>query len=316
LPVNYYCRVQTPVHIISGFLGSGKTTAILKMLSNRKTDLPWAVIINEFGKVSIDGQTLRSGGGSAQIFEVSGGCICCTAAVYFRENLEKIAGSGQYDRILVEPSGLGGIDMVSEIAGQMPGLQLMPVICLVDITLVENPRLQINPVYKAQISKADAIVFSKCDLVESIDRQNALVAGFMSRFPFAQCFEPGTEPHAVLTDSLAWVKPHNRFRYLSIAESSFSKENFREFTFTFDPEITVDEAKLIGFLSENPAILRAKGYVCTPGGWKLFNYTLSDCNFEPCTVMKMSKIVVITGESEEIPAVLQDTEHFCQTIKQ
>ena len=126
-----------PVNIISGFLGSGKTTAIISQLNHKANDENWAVIINEFGKISIDSQTLRSSSQSGKVFEISGGCICCSAKGYFKENLEKILQEGNYSRIIIEPTGLGGIDVVAEIVNANEGLRLMPVICMVDITIIE-----------------------------------------------------------------------------------------------------------------------------------------------------------------------------------
>jgi G3E family GTPase len=105
---------KLPVNIISEFLGSGKTTAIIKLLSLKATDEHWAVIINEFGKISIDSQTLRSISNVGKVFDISGGCICCTAKGYLKENIEEIIQSGKYSHIIIEPNCLGGIDMVSE----------------------------------------------------------------------------------------------------------------------------------------------------------------------------------------------------------
>lgn len=173
---------KIPVNIISGFLGSGKTTAIIQLLSQKSDDVQWAVIINEFGKVSIDGQTLKSGSEAGTVYEISGGCICCSANGYFRENLEQIIQSGNYSRIIVEPSGLGGIDMVSEIVSTNTDLQLMPVICLVDILGIENPRLQLNPIYRMQISTSSMIAFSKCDLIDVVNEE-LLINLFKSIFP-------------------------------------------------------------------------------------------------------------------------------------
>jgi G3E family GTPase len=51
---------KIPVNIITGFLGAGKTTAIIHLLNQKLSDEQWAVIINEFGKISIDSQTLKS----------------------------------------------------------------------------------------------------------------------------------------------------------------------------------------------------------------------------------------------------------------
>jgi G3E family GTPase len=51
---------RIPVYLISGFLGAGKTTFILQLLGTKPVNEKWAIVINEFGKISIDGQTLQS----------------------------------------------------------------------------------------------------------------------------------------------------------------------------------------------------------------------------------------------------------------
>ena len=67
-----------PVHIISGFLGVGKTTAIRHAFHYRPENEKWAVLVNEFGEVGLDGLTLDSDEGYV-VKEIAGGCICCTA---------------------------------------------------------------------------------------------------------------------------------------------------------------------------------------------------------------------------------------------
>ena len=62
---------KIPVNIISGFLGAGKTTAILKLLSQKANDELWAVVINEFGKISIDTKTLQSASDSEDVYEIA-----------------------------------------------------------------------------------------------------------------------------------------------------------------------------------------------------------------------------------------------------
>ena len=157
---NKFIMKKIPVNIITGFLGAGKTTAILKLFSQKANNELWAVIINEFGKISIDSKTLRSGSATGKVFDITGGCICCTAKAYLNESLEEILQTGLYSRILIEPSGLGGVDMVSEIVLAKPRLVLKPIICLVDITGMEIPRLQLNPVYQTQITKSNIVIFT------------------------------------------------------------------------------------------------------------------------------------------------------------
>lgn len=68
---------RVPTNIITGFLGVGKTTAILHLLATKPAHEKWAVLVNEFGEIGIDGAIMSEQG--AMIKEVPGGCLCCTA---------------------------------------------------------------------------------------------------------------------------------------------------------------------------------------------------------------------------------------------
>lgn len=68
---------RVPTNILTGFLGVGKTTTILNLLKNKPENENWAVLVNEFGEIGIDGALMTDQG--ALIKEVPGGCMCCTA---------------------------------------------------------------------------------------------------------------------------------------------------------------------------------------------------------------------------------------------
>jgi G3E family GTPase len=296
--------MKVPVHIISGFLGSGKTTAIIKLLGRNSSNEEWAVIINEFGKVSIDSQTLRSTSTAGMVFDVSGGCICCSAKGYFQENLEKIVHSGNYSRIIIEPSGLGGIDMVSEIVGSNPQLRLMPVICLVDLVCIENKRLQMNPVYRTQISKADIIVFSKCDLLEDTAKQDKLIEKFWSIFPekqnslfFAGPDFPFPLPEIEENEKISEIK----FRMAFAGNTKLTDDNYQKSNYTYDKEVVFDADKLATVFNDHTSVLRAKGHIKTNNGWNLFNFTLSGFMFELCEGKSQNELIVITEKSGPDP---------------
>lgn len=290
------------VNIISGFLGSGKTTAIIKLLAQKTTNEQWAVIINEFGKVSIDSQTHRSSPNAGMIFEVSGGCICCSAKGYFQENLEKIVRNGNYTRVIIEPSGLGGIDMVSEIVDSIPALRLMPVICLVDIRSIENPHLLINPIYRMQICKASLIGFSKCDLITDTSLLEHQINKFKSLFPEKYCFK--------FTDTNFWptllnmnfmvFKEENNYRMISANDPKLSDRIYMERSYIFGKDTIFDLEKLIRFFNYHPQIVRAKGHLKTGTGWNLVNFTLSGCIFELCEAKEQTELVIIAEKSDTI----------------
>ncbi|WP_414583164.1 cobalamin biosynthesis protein CobW [Scytonema sp. PCC 10023] len=104
---------KIPVTIITGFLGSGKTTLIRHLLQNNQ-GRRIAVLVNEFGELGIDGELLKScqicpedGNGSDNIFELTNGCLCCTVQEEFLPTMQQlIKRRDSIDCILIETSGL------------------------------------------------------------------------------------------------------------------------------------------------------------------------------------------------------------------
>jgi len=288
---------KIPVNIITGFLGAGKTTAIILLLNQKTTDEQWAVIINEFGKISIDSQTLKSSSNKGNIYDISGGCICCSAKGYFNENLTEIINSGNCSRIIIEPSGLGGIEMVSEIVDSNPNLMLMPKICLVDIILSENTRIQQLPVCRFQIIKSDIIIFTKCDLLEDKFRELELKSKFDELNPGKEIRE--YSDISMLINGLAAVsKQNNHFRLVISANKELENDNYQKKMFVFDSDTAFEPKKLTDIFSKYPEILRVKGHIRFKNNWILINYTLTNSNYELCDIMLQNEIVVIT---EKVP---------------
>ncbi len=285
------------VHIITGFLGSGKTTAIIDLLNQKKSDDQWAVIINEFGKVSIDTQTVETATEDQSIFDISGGCICCTAKAFFQQDLEKIVNLQKFSLIIIEPSGLGGVDMVTEIVSKNNQLALMPVICMVDVTLLNNERLQMNFLYKNQISKADFIAFSKCDTL--LDPEIlAFLSKFDSKFPNKTIVDKSKLLELIGLENQP-EKIRSRFQLLHSLNKESQDNNFQQKILTFDDETIFDTHKLSDVLKSCPQLLRAKGYIMTDNGCKLMNYTLSGCSFENQNSEIQNEIVLITEQVED-----------------
>src|SRR5215210_6696323 len=101
---------KIPVTIVTGFLGSGKTTLITNLLRHTP-DQRLAVLVNEFGEVSIDGALLRSAGESAgcgvEIHDLPNGCICCTVQDDFLPMMKRLqTRKHEIDHVLIETSGL------------------------------------------------------------------------------------------------------------------------------------------------------------------------------------------------------------------
>src|ERR1700760_2070703 len=100
--------MKIPVTIITGFLGSGKTTLICGLLK-KIPDRRLAVLINEFGQVSVDGTLLRAAGQEhgAEIHDLPNGCICCTIKDDFLPVMKQLQRrKNEIDHVLIETSGL------------------------------------------------------------------------------------------------------------------------------------------------------------------------------------------------------------------
>ena len=99
-----------PTNVISGFLGVGKTSAILNLLNQKPSHERWAVLVNEFGEIGIDGSLLQNNQSTdSNIFirEVPGGCMCCTAGISMQLAIAQLLEKAKPDRLLIEPTGLG-----------------------------------------------------------------------------------------------------------------------------------------------------------------------------------------------------------------
>ena len=282
-----------PVHIITGFLGSGKTTAIIDLLRQNQSGEPWAVIINDFGKVSIDSQTVDAATNDQSIFDISGGCICCSAKAYFQQDLEKIVAQNKFNRILIEPSGLGGIDMVTELVAANPRLILMPVICMVDISLLYNERLRMNFLYNIQINKSDFIVFSRIDTLLDSNELQELLQRFEQLFP-TKTIIAKQEMFGIITNATPIEKrKENQFRLLQTHIRKDTDSDYRKKTLIFEPEKKFEPQKIAQVLKSFPELIRAKGYINTQKGSVLLNYTLSGCSFEQQKAVSHNEIVLI-----------------------
>lgn len=100
------------VHVISGFLGAGKTTLIKYLLQGREGRGRLAIIENEFGQVGLDGTLLADQ--DFPVREINAGCICCTLAGDFKTDLQKLIDQYHPDEMIVEPSGVGRLSDVKQ----------------------------------------------------------------------------------------------------------------------------------------------------------------------------------------------------------
>jgi len=164
-----------PTNIITGFLGVGKTTLILELLKQKPDKETWAVLVNEFGEVGIDGNMLSNAGidkPQIAIREVPGGCMCCTSGLPMQIALNQLIARSNPSRLLIEPTGLGHPKEVIETLKQphyQTTIDLKATLTLVDPRKLRDSRYTEHEIYQQQLQVADIILASKSDLCSTQD---------------------------------------------------------------------------------------------------------------------------------------------------
>ncbi|MFV0575278.1 MAG: CobW family GTP-binding protein [Vibrio sp.] len=163
--------MRVPTNIITGFLGSGKTTTILHLLKHKPENENWAVLVNEFGEIGIDGAMMTEQG--AMIKEIPGGCMCCTAGVPMSVGINALLRN-KPDRLLIEPTGLGHPkEVTAKLLSEQfkPYVDLKATIALVDPRNLSNEKYISNPNFNDQLNSAQIIVANKIEQASELDLQ-------------------------------------------------------------------------------------------------------------------------------------------------
>jgi G3E family GTPase len=167
---------STRAHVITGSFGSGKTTAIRRLMSHKPEEELWVVILNEFTDAGIDALSVaQSSRGNYDVRLVAGGCLCCVGELEFGKQLRDLLRNFQPARLLIEPSGAGhAADIVDTLAvyEAQKALQLDSIICLIDPQDTGRILNKRPPIEWSQIQSADALLLSKPDLANESERQD------------------------------------------------------------------------------------------------------------------------------------------------
>lgn len=161
-----------PVNLVTGFLGVGKTTAIRYLLGQRPEGEHWAVLVNEFGEIGVDGGLLADTGVALE--EIPGGCLCCVSAQMFTVGLNRLIRTQRPDRVLIEPTGLGHPAQIIRTLTEPPYagvLDLRATITLMDARHLGSLRHREHPNWRDQIALGDILVANKLDLYSEAERE-------------------------------------------------------------------------------------------------------------------------------------------------
>ena len=256
---------KVPALVVSGFLGSGKTSLVRHLLEEaKKTGQRIAVISNEFGELGIDRALL--GTGSEAFVELDGGCVCCELSDDLINTLQMLREQVNPDRIVVETSGVAlpydtQLNFWREPVSEWIGEDMALVVVNAE-QLAENRDLE--GTFMDQVSSADLLVLNKLDLVpvaqhaevesslRTLEPEAPVVHSIHGRLDTTLLFPPDTSK-----DREDPPAPHP---HIHLHEAFQSEER------AIPSGISI--ADLEDSL-EGPGILRAKGFVETSEGLRL-----------------------------------------------
>ena len=154
---------MTKIDIISGFLGSGKTTLIRKLLNETLKNEKVVLIENEFGEIDVDSDFLKDT--SIEIKSINAGCICCSLQGDFEEALKKVIETYSPDRIIIEPSGVGKLSDVTKAVKTVEEANINALCTIVDARKCKIYAKNFKEFFNDQIKAATCINMSKTQTI-------------------------------------------------------------------------------------------------------------------------------------------------------
>ncbi|MBO9606957.1 MAG: GTP-binding protein [Paenibacillaceae bacterium] len=289
---------KLPVTVLSGYLGSGKTTVLNHVLNNRN-GLKVAVIVNDLSEVNIDASLVKDGGGLSRtnetLVEMSNGCICCTLREDLLREVEQLAKENRFDYILIESTGVGEPVPVAQTftyIDETQGIDLSR-FCRLDcmVTVVDAYRFwhdytsgetlldrrqaigaddsrEVVDLLIDQIEFCDVLLLNKCDLVQE-DRLEELEAVLRKLQPRARIIrtehgkvDPSAILHTGLFDFEAASQSAGWLKELEKPAHTPETEEYGISSFVYERNKPFHPERLLRWMKAWPAeVVRAKGIV-------------------------------------------------------
>ena len=293
--------MSAKIYIISGFLGSGKTTLIQKILKENFLKGKTVLVENDFGEISVDAALLRDS--HIEVRELSEGCVCCTLFNDFRKALKELLERYQPDNIMIEPSGVGKL---SDIIKACSDAHILPLAKIEKkITIVDTGRCKgfidnFGEFYKDQIKNADIVVLSRIEthpekvddvlqLIRECNAHSMIVSRPLNEINTEEILFPNIVPieyksgmqHEHNHDEDCCVHDHNR----SCDHDHSAEEVFDTVTIHMKRVYSQEDLKVSFADMEKRAcgtILRAKGIVRSKTGYLNLQYLSGDLKIENC----------------------------------
>jgi len=314
-------------HLIIGRLGSGKTSCIRRLISQKPKNEKWAILVNEFGQIGLDAALLETQSNDGlNITEIAGGCICCAAQSQLRVSLNNLIRTYSPDRLIIEATGLGHpaaiIDLLrDEYMSKI--IKVNSVIAILDLTLFDTSFDKItekSPLttesFSQQTHLADIIVLNKSDLVPEQNITNAkkyldsiypkkiqIIETVSGQLPINTLFIQTTSnqtniSHSHISDAYNTTSESFSFKdYVIESFCSVTNEHL-SFGYIFPPAITFNRKMITHFIEGvfTNDIIRLKAIINCDKFWYAFNSSGSQHENYESFYRRDSRIEFITKD--------------------
>ncbi|MCK2183085.1 CobW family GTP-binding protein [Halomonas getboli] len=316
-----------PVHLITGFLGSGKSTLIRELIAHKPAGERWAIFINEFGRVGID-QALFAERDDVAIQALPGGCLCCQLSTVLQTRLVQLLRRHRPDRLIIEPSGLGHpAGLISLLSGEAfrGVLELREVVALLDPRRLDDPRARGHETFRDQLRLADGVALTMIDRVEAaqVDAARDWLAKALpgerwvadvlhGRLPIERLLEAGQhrasgDPASPMAHRAQAEAPGPRLDLDARApragvpvRESGAALGHESLGWRWHSDDVFDAAAISAWLNALPAGLRVKGVLHTDTGWYAVNRANGESGLRPSEWRRDSRLELI-AEAGKMP---------------
>ena len=298
----------TEIYIVSGFLGSGKTTLIQKLLNEHFKNEKVALIENDFGDINVDATLLKSTG--VKVKEIKSGCICCSLSGDFVKSCRELIDEFNPNKIIIEPSGVGKLSDIIRAFEDHRIKNMVKIKCKITVVDVKRCKMYIEnfgEFFIDQISYADSIVLSHTEeFPDMIKETYDLIREINHKFSIFSKPWKDIKPLEIL---YPYKKNNNIIKEnINDHHSHLAKEVFETVTIQTNRMFLLDDLKKNILKLENKQfgdIMRLKGIVKGLNGYLNVQYIPGRVNITKCDI-EGDKLCVIGQnlKGEELHRIL------------
>jgi cobalamin biosynthesis protein CobW len=258
---------RIPVLVVSGFLGSGKTTLVSHLLKEAQaTGARIAVVSNEFGALGIDQALL--GQGAEAYAELEGGCVCCQLSDELVKTLQMLWERVRPDGVIVETSGVALPFDTQLQVWREPVCRWVDDDMAVVVVNAEQlfERQDLEGTFEDQVSAADLLLLNKVDLVprESLNELEAILHRMAPDAPVVRSIQGQVDPSILFPPDLRGLRTLRRSA--GTRPTAHLHESFLAYELAVEdgitPQVLTERLQRLG-------MLRGKGFVRTSEGVRL-----------------------------------------------